>query len=59
MRSSITYADVAKEISMSGVTFCQKINGHSDFRQKEITAVLDLLDLTTEDLAAYFFVSKL
>lgn len=41
------------DISMSA--FNRKANGRSQFKQKEIAAIMKLLELTTDDVARIFF----
>lgn len=47
-------AFVAK-INMSVPTFIKKMNGEGYFNQREISEILSVLSLTTQDVPSYFF----
>lgn len=51
-----TNADVAALAGMTPSTYSQKLTGKSQFSQDQIVAIIAGLDLTPQDIPAYFFV---
>ena len=49
-----TFAEAA---GMSLATLSAKLNGHGYFNVKEISKIVDLLDIASADIPAYFFAS--
>lgn len=50
-----TVEDICKACEISASAFTRKANGHSQFKQREITAITKLLDLTPEVVMHIFF----
>lgn len=50
-----TIEDVSKACKISISALNRKANGRSQFKQKEIAAIMKLLELTTEEVARIFF----
>jgi len=55
---SKSISDLAQNINMNKSTFYRKLNGKSDFTRKEITDIIQILDLDREDMCAIFFTQK-
>lgn len=45
----LTYQQCAEPLKLSTTTFCQKINGHSEFKIKEVVKLVEFLNLTKEE----------
>ena len=56
--SGRTTDDFCTEIGMARSTFSKKCNGHSYFDVSEISKIIELLNLTAEDVMDIFFTSK-
>ena len=50
-----TQETLAKEIGMTKSTFSQKLNNKFAFKQNEIKAICDILDIDISDIGAYFY----
>lgn len=46
---------LAQLVGMSESTMSYKLVGKGEFRDKEISAICDALDISTDDIGAYFF----
>lgn len=55
LEHGITVEDVSKACEISISAFNRKANGRSQFKQKEIAAIMKLLELTTDEVARIFF----
>lgn len=55
-RHHLTIAEIAKKIGMGRTTFWKKCNGHSEFKQSEIAALIKCLDL--ENPSEIFFADE-
>ena len=53
-----TQDDFAKAINRSPTTVSYKLNNKSNFTQDEISASIDALELTIEDIPLYFFTKR-
>lgn len=51
-----TQETLSKEIGMSESTLSQKLNGKFAFKQNEIIAICNILDLEISDIGVYFYV---
>ena len=47
--------DVAEAIGMSAALFCMKLNGSSRFKDYQIAAIRDFLDLTSDEVMEIFY----
>lgn len=52
---NLTQEDVASAISLNKSTFNQKLKGKSEFRQSEILAICNFLEISLENISTYFF----
>ena len=52
-KKGLTIGDLCKKLKMSTTSFYRKCNGISEFKQSEIQAIVDLLEL--ESPVAIFF----
>ena len=51
----LTNAEVAASAGMTASTYSQKLTGKSQFTQGEISSIVMVLNLTPQDIPAYFF----
>lgn len=51
----LTNADVAVRAGMNASTYSQKLTGKSQFTQDQIVAIVAALNLSPQDIPAYFF----
>ncbi|MBR6377900.1 MAG: DUF739 family protein [Oscillospiraceae bacterium] len=49
---------LAEKIGVSESHFCQKINGHYSFKQKEIREICEILCIAADEIGLYFFTPK-
>ena len=49
---------LAEKIGLSESHFCQKINGHYSFKQKEIREICEVLEIASDEIGLYFFTPK-
>lgn len=49
---------LAEKIGVSESHFCQKINGNYSFKQKEICAICEVLQIAPGEIGSYFFTPK-
>lgn len=54
-RNEKTYADMATELGVSVIAFQRKINGETEFKSSEISALKTALNLSAERVAEIFF----
>ena len=54
-----SYKKLSEMLTMSEATFSQKINGHSCFTCVEVNFLLEELEISTAQIALYFFPSQL
>lgn len=52
-----TQEDVATAAGLNPATLSQKLSGKSLFKQSEISAICDALEILPQDIATYFFAS--
>lgn len=50
-----TQETIAKEIGMQAATLSQKLNNKAKFKQGEISSICSLLDISDNEIGAYFF----
>lgn len=46
---------LAKAVGISENSMSRKLNGYTDFTQKEIFAISEMLDISSADVGTYFF----
>ena len=55
IRKGLTIEAVAKAIGIDSATLHRKMNGNGDFYRNEIEKLINLLDLSGEDVLRIFF----
>ena len=55
VRKGLTLAEVARELGLDPASLSRKINGNSDFYRGEIERIINLLNLSGEDVLRIFF----
>ena len=55
VRKGLTLAEVARELGLYPASLSRKINGNSDFYRGEIERIINLLNLSGEDVLRIFF----
>jgi DNA-binding Xre family transcriptional regulator len=55
----ITQKDLAQVINISPASLNLKLNNRAMFKQQEISAICDALDIPINDVDRYFFTKKL
>ena len=53
-----TQRAVAEKLNIKATTFSQKLNNKAHFKQSEIANMCALLDISDNDIGAYFFTHK-
>ena len=53
-----TNAEVAVLAGMTASTYRQKLTGKSQFTQDQIVSIISVLNLTPQDIPAYFFAKE-
>ena len=53
-----TQADFARAIGRSQPTVSRKMNGKTEWTQKDMAKICDVLDIQDWDMSAYFFALK-
>lgn len=51
-------SSLAEDVGMNKSTFYRKVKGESDFTRKEISDIITILDLNSEEMCAIFFARK-
>lgn len=54
----LTLEDIAGKIGLNVSTLSLKLNNKSEFRQKEMKAICELLNIHIKDISEYFFCSQ-
>ena len=54
----LTQENIADKVAMSSGTYSQKINNNSEFTQKEIQDICNVLNIPLSDIPIYFFTPK-
>lgn len=50
-----TQEEIAKSIGINLSTLNQKLRGRSLFKQKEISSMCEVLDISSDEIGVYFF----
>ena len=50
--------ELAGKIGVSESHFCQKLNGHYSFKQKEIRDICEILLIPSDEIGLYFFTPR-
>lgn len=53
-----TQENLAIKLGMSPVTMCVKLKNKSEFRQREIFEICNILGIPKDEIGAYFFAPK-
>ncbi len=53
-----TQETLAKRVAMSESTLSQKLNNKTPFKQRDIREISDALEISSNDIGAYFFYAE-
>lgn len=55
---SITQSELAKKLEISETSLNKKLKGNSQFKQEEIRTIIDVIQMSIDDVATIFFSKK-